>query len=201
MKKSHLPNFNLAAVAVALALGTPGAFANAYNFTFVGGGVTATGNFDETAGVVTGGSILTISGGLGFANFPLSLLLDNDPVPGWSQMNGADSTYLTADNVFTGVDPYLDDNGLDFVNGYIGPSSAGPIYSEEVNIWGNSPGNYTFAEQTGTGNYDLITPSGSLTLTPGGSVPDVPENATVCAALLGLAAFGLLSKRRKQAAV
>jgi len=134
-------------------------------FTFSLGGNT--GYADLTATSLGGGEFLATAGTLvvtGGVDKGSYALIPGGPAPFISP-----SGYFEADNVlYPASDPVLDQYGLLF-----GKSGL------EINIWGNSPGNYTFADNTGYS----FTGSGTVTA----SVPEASSLAT----LLGFGIFNL----------
>lgn len=96
---------------------------------------------------------LNITGGSDIGTYPL--------YPGGPGATTSPLGSFSYDDVVSpSVAPPLDEDGLLFT---------APGF--EINIWGNSPGNYSFYDSTGAGNYGLqLTENGSFTLdiAPGG---------------------------------
>jgi hypothetical protein len=145
--------------------------ANTYDFTFTefgGGPVDATGVIDVTAGVATGGSITVVgSGSINDGIYNLE--------PGtWF---ASPLVAFNADNsVFVGSATVLDSYGLLFGNA-----------STEINLWGNSPNNYSlYGWNVATGYVPAVN----------GTLNGVPDGGMTFG-LLGGALVGLQALRRK----
>ena len=156
-------NLVVLALAVGLTCGT-GALADTFSFTYVSGGVTASGTLTGTS--IGGGVYDITSGTVTLTGAPISgsgSLVLNPNAPGTYNAYVGGGTILTYDNLlFQGSNPPIDSNGLLFDIGGI-----------DVNIWGNGPGSFTLFE----GNY-IFSDSGSLT---------VPEPSVLSLLTLGLA--------------
>jgi hypothetical protein len=171
---------NIVAVGLLLGFGVQ-AYGITYDFTFTGGGVVASGWFDAPTlgGVVTDGEV-DVTGAALNGTF------------GWVQgptVRAVDGTDIIFDNVFSpAADPALDGKGLGFANGYMSPGH----YDGVVNIWGNSPGNYSLFEAGGSvrayNEYD----GGTLRVTER-AIPD----GGITAAMLGMSMLGLGLVRRQ----
>ena len=149
------------------------------------GSVSATGTIDETGGIATSGSI-TLTGAALNGTFGL---ITNTP-----EIVDPDGENLTIDTVFNpSQNPVVSSTGLGFASGYIGVAGNGyPEYANALNLWGNSPGNYSLFEGSGPkGSNIYVTYNGSM------SVEAIPEPSTY-AAILGAACLGFSVIRRKR---
>jgi PEP-CTERM motif len=205
--KSSGNSFSWIAMAAVLMLAASGqsAVAQVYNFTFLGGSMTATGTIDIVGGVATSGSI-NVTG----------VPLEADPTM-FTTASGAlltlggdvrnhDGDVITYDTVANaGNDPVFDSAGIAFGSDFFGYDGGTPEYNTIINIWGNSPGSYSMfvgeAQLDGNGNvigdaqWVYTTANGSLTLTT-----PTPEPSTVALIMLGaLTGFAIIRRRRATA--
>ena len=142
-----------------------------YAFTFSLGGNTGSALLDTTSlgggrFWVTGGT-LYVTGGADVGTYPL--------IAGGPTAFTSPSGAFIVDNVLQpSSDPILDGNGLLFGNG-----------SLEINIWGNTPGNYSFYSYNGSYNVQF-TGAGTATAT---LVPEPASLMLLGSGLLGIAGF------------
>jgi hypothetical protein len=138
------------------------------------------GQFWATSGT------LTVTAGLDAGSYSI--------VPGGpSQTTSSLGAFFYDNLVIPASDPALDMNGLLFSNG-----------SKEINIWGNSPGNYSFwdAISNGSGGFTYgvqYTGPGTFiaTVLP---ISPVPLPASLWLMLSGIGAFAVLGRRQKRTA-
>ena len=164
----------------ALLFGASTANAAVYKFTFESfdSELTAAGQFTvDMAGQVTGVSG-TISG---LADQTISAVAGNPSFPGPAY--SADGLFIY-DNLYHASGIPFDVDGLLFVTA----QNPGGYW----NLWGTSPGDYSLWESAGGANYP-IEESGSL------SVAAAPEPSTWAMLALGLAALGIVGRRRRRA--
>jgi hypothetical protein len=175
MKNLHV-KFGLLTV-LALAPFSFTAHADTYDITYTDGGANvATGVIDVVGDTAVSGT-LTVTAGTADGSWTLA--------PG----SGSDGSFIWDNQVTPGSDPFLDVDGLLFVDG-----------SSELNIWGNGPDNYSLYGNIG-GNYNPVSNGGTATLTLVGS-PDAVASAADggwTASLLGGAVVCLHAFRRKVA--
>jgi hypothetical protein len=181
MSTHRFSAFSGAALLLLLAL-APAALAQTFDFTFTDGGVSATGSFDVTAGIVTDGS-LTLTGAAVNGTFALAA----PPT-----VRGLDGTDIIFDNQFSPTqNPTLDGGGLGFGMTEIDPAH----YDYVLNLWGNSANNYSLFEAgklpDGTGHVYQEYDGGTL------SFSQVPEPSTY-AVIIGAAALGFAAIRRRR---
>jgi hypothetical protein len=180
--------------------------AQVYNFTFLSGGMDATGTIDIVGGVAQSGSISVT--GIPLEATPSVLVsaggsLIPDPAsPSTLTLINHDGDDIIFDNIVnTGNDPVLNNNGLGFASGQYQDSVH---YNTLINLWGNSPGSYSLfvaeAQLDGNGNvigdaqWVYAQSNGSLALTPS------PEPSTVALILGGLiVGSGIIRRRRATA--
>ena len=160
---------------VVLSVSAPMAQAEMYDLTYTDGGANvATGVIDVVGDNAISGS-LTVTAGAADGSWTLS--------PG----SGSDGSFIWDNIVTPGSDPFLDVDGLLFVNGF-----------SELNIWGNSPDNYSLYGNI-DGNYNPVSDGGTATLTPVSdnivSSVAAPDGGWT-AALLARAVAGLHAFRR-----
>lgn len=178
------------AALLALLLPAPLALAQTLNFTFTdnSSNVLAFGSLDVSGNVVTSGSA-TVNGIDGFVPGTFNLV---SPSP----VRALDGTDIIFNNLITpSQNPTLDSGGLGFAEGYL---SAGH-YNYVLNLWGNSPDNYTLFEAGElTGG---PTPTGYVYKGVNGTMnlASIPEPATY-AAVLGFATLGVAAVRRRKLA-
>ena len=175
-KLTTLSRFGAAAAFAALVISTPSVQAIPYILTYAdGGGNVASGVIDVVGGAAVSGT-LDVTGG---AATGLPWVLS----PG----AGGDSFFNWDNAVFTPYDPatetFLTSNGLLFT---------APGY--ELNIWGNSPGNYSFYGTVG-GTYIPLFDGGSASLTA------APDNGAAIALFGGTLLCLPLIRRKLLAAV
>jgi hypothetical protein len=179
MKNLHI-SFGLLSTLVLAAFSST-AQADMYDITYTDGGANvANGVIDVVGDSAVSGS-LTVTAGSASGSWTLS--------PG----SGSDGSFIWDNEVFPGSDPFLDGDGLLFVDD-----------GSELNMWGNSPSNYSFYGNI-DGNYSPISDGGTATLTlvsQGNSVSaaSAPDGAWT-AVLLGGALAGLEAFRRKLASL
>jgi hypothetical protein len=173
-QKETMKKIQLAIMAAAMVIAVQ-ARASLYDITFTGGGSTANGQIDVVSGLATSG-FLTITAGPQMGTYAL---LPGGPGVTTSPLGNfnTDSQVFTAAPTF-----FLDSWGLLFTDGTV-----------EINMWGNSPGNYSLwgAPPQWSPQVD----GGTATLTA------VPEASTMIAGALLLLPFGastLRILRRKQ---
>ncbi len=132
-------------------------FGQVFDYTFniapeTGYGTLNTIDLGNDQFLATAGS-LTVTGGADVGTYPL--------YPGGPGFTQSPLGAFDYDNVlYVSTDPPLDMDGLLFT-----------VPGLEINIWGNSPGNYSFYDSTGGGNYPTaLTETGTFTLitAPGG---------------------------------
>jgi hypothetical protein len=162
---------------LALSAFSSAAWATDYDLTYTDGGANvASGVIDLVGNTAVSGS-LTVTAGSADGTWTLS--------PG----GGQDGSFIWDNEVFAGNNPFLDVDGLLFVDG-----------GSELNIWGNSPGNYSFYGNI-DGNYNPISDGGTATLTlvsDGASVnPLATPDGGWTVTLLGASCAGLLVCRRQ----
>lgn len=158
-----------------------------YNFSFSGGGNVGTG---QLTGTDLGGGQISITSG--YFNVTAGSIIG---VYTLYDANGASSAVFTSplgafnvDNqLLTGADPWMNNNGFLFAAGGGTP---------EVNLWGNSPGNYSLYRGTASGVYDLqYTGAGTFDFTP---VPEASQFAIAGVGLLGLVYVGRCAYQRRK---
>lgn len=205
--KSSKNPFSLIAVAAGLMLAASGqsAVAQIYNFTFLGGGMNATGTIDIVSGVATSGSI-NVTGVPLEANPSMFTTASGDLLTLGGDVRNHDGDVITYDTVANaGNDPVFDSTGIAFGSDFFGYDGGTPEYNTIINIWGNSPGSYSMfvgeAQLDGSGNvigdpqWVYTTGNGSLTLTT-----PTPEPSTVALIMLGaLTGFAVIRRRRATA--
>lgn len=167
-------------LAVAALFVTPLAHATQIHLTFDYTGVS--GVADITATDLGGGSYLATSGTLTVTGGPGGTwsILPVGPAAVWSPNGG----FNVDDLVLPGADPVLTVSGLLFGDG--SPSL-------ELNLWGDSAGNYSLYTGTGPGAYPY-TYTGPMTVSVTVGVPDGGFSLALLGA--GLAGLGILSRRR-----
>ena len=176
MRKTFVALF--AALATAAILPATAADAKVYAFTFTSfdGQLSAAGQMtvdasDDVAaisGTISGLVDQTISGVVATANFPNAAI-------------SPDGSFIY-NNLFYNAEPRLDIDGLVF--------STVENISGFWNLRGNSPGDYSLWESSGTGA-DPVQETGALT------VVAAPELATWAMMLAGFAGLGLAGWRRQ----
>ncbi len=148
-----------------------------FDFTFsigpdAGFGILNTVDIGGGAFSAIGGS-LTVTGGADIGSYSLS--------PAGPGVTISPFGAFAVDNViYPGSDPYLDTWGLLFSGGGL-----------EINIWGNSPDNYSFYSNNGA-SYTVADAS-VATFTPS-AVPEPTSFLLLGTSVLG---FGVLRRRRK----
>jgi hypothetical protein len=151
-----------------------------YDFTFQSSGadLMATGQFTvDSADQITG-----VSGVIsGLVDQTISAVTAN---PGFPNQSTSPDGMFFYDNLYHSTGLPLDVNGLLFVT----TQNTGGYW----NLWGNSPGNYSLYESAG-GSFP-IEENGTLSVTP------VPELSTWAMLATGLAALGLVGRRRRASA-
>jgi hypothetical protein len=157
-----------------------------FTFTFDIGPDSGTGILSTVS--LGGGQYLATSGTLhvtsGAAIGTYSLLAGG-PAPFLSP-----STAFIVDDVATpAVNPTLDVNGLLFTSG-----------STEINIWGNSPDNYSFWEWTPAGGYVVQDQFGNADRPASFVLSAAPESATWAMMLLGVFGIGFMLRRSRSTA-
>jgi hypothetical protein len=163
----------------ALLFGASTANAAVYKFTFESfdSELTAAGQFS----VDTAGQVTAVSGAIsGLADQTISAVAGNPSFP--SAAYSADGLFIY-DNLYHASGLTFDINGLLLVTA----QNPGGYW----NLWGTSPGDYSLWESAG-GNYP-IQESGTL------SVTAAPEPSTWAMLALGLAALGIVGRRRRRA--
>jgi hypothetical protein len=186
MKNQMKPTL-LGLVCLALLAGPAIASADSiYDWTFTGGGVTASGTLDVSGGQAVSGTGTIAGGGLSGSE---SLTLVTLSTPGVNNLGGGNLSYrfgggtdLIGDTVYNSSAPYVDSNGLVFLVG--GPGSTG------FNLWSTGATSYT-GFLASTSLYEGV--GGTMTSTP------VPLPAALPLFLFGVAALGALGRRRKLA--
>ena len=163
----------------ALLFGASTAHAAVYKFSFESfdSELAAAGQFT----VDGAGQVIGVSGTIsGLGDQTISAVAGNGgfPEPAYS----ADGLFIY-DNLYHGSGLTFDIDGLLFATA----QNPGGYW----NLWGTSPGNYSLWESAG-GNYP-IQESGTL------SVAAAPEPSTWAMLALGLAALGIVGRRRRRA--
>ena len=158
-------------LAFGLALGSSSlALADNFNFTYSIAGETGFGSL--TANLIAGTQYQATSG---------SITGTGAGISGTYSLLGASGGAFIIDNKFDiAADPALDVNGLLF----------GTASAYEINLWGNSPGNYSAWAWTTSGYSPQATGAGSVVFT------NTPDGGTTLM-LLGGAFAGLAAVRRK----
>jgi len=147
-----------------------------YFFTFsiggnIGSALLTTTDLGGGHSLATGGT-LDVTAGAAVGTYSLSL---GGPAP-FISPSGA----FQVDNVLTpAADPILDTYGLLFGSGGV-----------EINIWGNSPGNYSFYSWTGGSYVVSTTGPGAVTATA------VPEPTTLLLLGSGLIGIATMTSRK-----
>jgi hypothetical protein len=159
-----MKKIQLAIMAVALVIAVQ-ARASLYDITYTDGVNIGHGVIDVAGGSATSGSF-TVTAGVEIGTT-------------WTLSPGAGSGggFQWDNLVFPASDPFLTSNGLLF-----------KIGSDELNLWGNGPGNYSLWASNG-GGYTLSSDGGVATITA------VPEASTVIAGALLLLPFGASTLR------
>jgi hypothetical protein len=164
--------------AIALSGISSTALADTYDITYTDGGANvANGEIDVVGGMAVSGT-LTVTAGAADGTWTLQ--------PG----AGEDGSFIWDNQVNPASNPFLDPDGLLFVDG-----------SSELNIWGNGADNYSLYGNIG-GNYNPVSNGGEATLSmvsngalPAASAPDGGWTA----GLLGGSFLVLQGYRRKVA--
>lgn len=151
------------------------AMADTYDFSYTDGGANvASGVIDVVNDTAVSGS-LTVTAGAATGTWTLQ--------PG----AGEDGSFIWDNLVNPNSDPFLDPDGLLFVDG-----------NSELNIWGNSPDNYSLYGNI-DGNYNPVSNGGEATLIQvSNGVANAPDGACT-AGLLGGSVLVLSGIRRKLA--
>ena len=175
----------LAAV-LAFGINADAAETNAYNITFTGGGNVGSGQilvadglavggyFEVTAGIASGTSWILYTAG-GATTYP-SFIQSPD-----AEFNYNNAVYLTGNPQYPIFNPYLDDYGLLFV-------SPNPLNTDELNLFGNADGGYTFDAFLG-GNLGSVV--GVSTITP------APEPSSLAVFAIMLIPVGAIFYQRR----
>jgi hypothetical protein len=158
------------------------ASADSFNYHFAGGGNVAdlnlTGSLiSANEYLITAGTI-TVTGGTAVGSYTL------DP-GGPGIFNSPSGAFQVDDILFIGADPALDTYGLLFSSG-----------SMELNLWGNSPGNYSFYRYNPTAATPYDVQYTDPANDPSTFVQNVPEPASL--PLLGAGIACLCVFRMKQ---
>lgn len=177
MKIRRLIGLNLSAIlGIAMLIGSPTlGSAGTYTFDF-----NNLSNFEATGVLTTDASnnIITMTGTVtGTGGGAIS----------FTSGSGSDAAFTWDNVLIPNADPQLDTFGLVFVT---------PTY--EYNVWGNSPGNYSYYAATPIGTANYISGDGppqvTVTIT---EVAAVPEPSTWAMMVLGFAGVGFMAYRRK----
>ncbi len=205
--KTSVNFFSGIAMAAVLMLAASGQSADAqiYNFTFLSGGMNATGTIDIVGGFATSGSI-NVTGVPLEGDPTMFTTASGDLLTLGGDVRNHDGDVITYDTVANSAnDPVFDSTGIAFGSDFYGFDGGTPEYNTIVNIWGNSPGSYSMfvgeAQLDGNGNvigdpqWVYTQSNGSLTLTT-----PTPEPSTVALIMLGaLAGFAVIRRRRAMA--
>jgi hypothetical protein len=157
---------------------TSQASADSYSITFTDGGANVgsgqidvvgsfavSGFFDVTSGAASG-YLWTLTGGT--TSYPDFLL---SPLGAFNYNN---AVYLTTNPEYPTTDPFLDNYGLLFTDNV----------GDEINLWGNADGSYSFYGDINGARYAPAVVSGSGTISP------VPEPSSCALAIFGLILVG-----------
>jgi len=137
-------------------------------------GFALSGYFDVTAGIAAGNWTLYTTGGT--AAYPGDL---TSPAVAFNYNN---AVYLTSNPQFPATNPFLDQYGLLFTD----------ASGNEISLWGNAAGTYTFDAFINTAYLDPNGIVGVSTITP------APAPANLAALALLLVPAGAFLRRRHQ---
>ncbi len=176
--KNTIAALSLVAILAAVLATVTQAYANAYDITFTGEGITASGQIDVSAGLATGGYLDVTAG-------PIQGTYNLAPGGGPVEIiyhtgDGIDLYYYNLVNVVS--NPFLDYAGLAFVNGPWG-----------FNLWSSGGGIYSLLGDAPQVNYpqpNVEVVRGSATIAP------VPEPSTLIPDAVLLLPFGLGAVRQ-----
>ena len=141
----------------------------------VEGGFAVSGYFDVTAGLAAGNYLLYTAGGN--ATYPGTI---SSPSGKFIYDN---AVYLTLNPQYPTTNPYVDNGGLLFTD----------INNNEVNLWGNADGTYTF-DAVISGNY--LDPSGIVGVS---NITPTPEPSSLALIGLMLIPAGVFFRQNRQA--
>ena len=187
--KETMKTIKVATLLALLVLGFKAQADGLYNITFtdagannvgfgqidVESGFAVSGYFDVTAGLAAGNYFLYTAGGT--ATYPATL-----PSPSGKFIYD-NAVYLTSNPQFPTTNPYVDSGGLLFTD----------VSNNEVNLWGNADGTYTFDAVIANAYLD---PSGIVGVS---SITPTPEPSTLALIGLMLVPAGLFFRHHRKA--